>query len=92
MKPGSIKKNKTGLYGIFFKRLEELNGSSHPGIIRFPVVFKKLCRNFSITKKECWGLLFTLRDFEMIEIVPFQGIRIKESGAGINDSGSDKDT
>jgi len=69
---------KPGLYGIFFRRLKEMKESSNSEIIRFPSLFKKLCRNFSISKEECWSVLFTLREFGLIEIVPYHGIRIKE--------------
>jgi transcription initiation factor IIE alpha subunit len=45
-------------------------------IIPFPVVFEKLCRNFSIPKKECWDVLFILRDEGLIQVVPYRGIRV----------------
>lgn len=65
-----------GLYGIFVKRLKEIDAVSKTDIISFSVVFEKICRNFSITKKECWPILFTLRDFGLITIVPYHGIKI----------------
>lgn len=74
----TIPKAKPGLYGIFFLRLREMKESSNSGIIRFPSVFKKLCRSFSISKEDCWSVLFTLREFGLIEIVPYHGIKIKE--------------
>ena len=78
MTPKVILKSKPGLYGIFFRRLKEMRESSNSEIIRFPSLFKKLCRNFSISKEECWSVLFTLREFGLIEIVPYHGIKIKE--------------
>ena len=78
MTPKVIPMAKPGLYGIFFRRLKEMRESSNSEIIRFPSVFKKLCRNFSISKEECWFVLFTLREFGLIEIVPYHGIKIKE--------------
>ena len=65
-----------GLYGIFMKRLEEVKLKVEKEIIPFPIIFQKLCVNFSITKKQCWEVLFILRDMRLIEIVPFHGIKI----------------
>lgn len=71
----------TGLYRIALDRLIELNKQSKfkKEIIRFPVVFMKLCRCFCINKKQCWDLLFTLRNLNTIKIIPFQGIQIKKN-------------
>ena len=46
------------------------------GIIPFPKIFEKMCRSFSITKQECWEVLFLLRDTGFIEINNKQGIKI----------------
>ena len=48
----------------------------HKETIPFPHVFSKICSNFSITKKECWELLFFLKEIGLIEIVPYHGVRI----------------
>lgn len=69
---------QTGLYGILFQRLEGLRQQYPKEIISFPHLFEKLCRNFSISKKQCWELLFLLREFELIEIVTGHGVRIVE--------------
>jgi len=66
---------KKGLYSLFLDRMKELKPNSS-GVIRFPVVFEKLCASFQITKKQCWDILFMFRDFELIEIVKGQGIKI----------------
>jgi len=66
---------KGGLYSLFLDRMKELKPNSS-GIIRFPVVFEKLCASFQITKKQCWDILFMFRDFGLIEIVKGQGIKI----------------
>jgi hypothetical protein len=67
------------LYSLAIQRLKELenfsNGKSK--IIRFPLVFEKLCRNFSISKDQTWELLFLFHEFGFIEIIPFQGVRIR---------------
>ncbi|MEK6850030.1 MAG: hypothetical protein AABX85_00465 [Nanoarchaeota archaeon] len=67
-----------GLYGLFMKRLEESKPKYQKGnIIRFPYIFQKLCTSFSMPKKECWEVIFILRDAGLIEIVPYHGIKIK---------------
>ena len=73
----TIKTAKPSLNNILLERLEELKESTNSEIIKFPSVFMKLCRNFSITKDECWSVLFSLRDSGFIEIVPYHGIIIK---------------
>ncbi|MBR9702108.1 hypothetical protein GOV13_04260 [Candidatus Pacearchaeota archaeon] len=65
-----------GLYGLFMRRLLESKGKSKGDIIPFPNLFEKLCRNFSITKKECWGILFLLRDFGFIDVICGHGVRV----------------
>jgi len=65
-----------GLYMIFLQRVQEAQDSTRDEIIPFPTLFRKLCGNFSITKKECWEILFFLRDFRFIEIVPYKGVKI----------------
>lgn len=70
-------KSKVGLYSLFLERLNEAKESSKKEIIPFPLIFEKLCRNFSITKQYCWEILFLLRDAELIEIIPFHGVKIK---------------
>ena len=67
---------QTGLYGILFQRLEEIRKQYHKEIISFPHLFEKICRNFSINKKQCWELLFLLKEFGLIELVRGHGIRI----------------
>ncbi len=75
-KIGNSNLNKRGLYSILFKRLKEVQFSVKKEIIPFTDVFAKICRTFSITKKECWDILFLTRDMGAIEIVPFHGIKI----------------
>jgi hypothetical protein len=58
------------------QRLSVLNKTRN-GIVKFPLVFSKLCSTFSINKKNCWELLFDMRDSKMIDIVPFHGVRMK---------------
>ena len=76
-----IKTNKDrafGLYTLAYQRIKEcLQTNNSEEIIPFPSLFEKLCRSFSITKKEAWELLYILRDFEKIEVVPFHGVIVK---------------
>lgn len=73
-----MSKQIKGLYSLFLDRLKQVGSkNSRTGIIAFPDLFEKLCRNFSISKKECWELLFLLREFGLIEIVAGHGVRIK---------------
>jgi len=67
----------TGLYGLFLKRLNEISQEGNRDIIPFPDVFEKLCRNFSMTKQQCWEILFLLRDVGVLEIVTLHGIKIR---------------
>tara|TARA_Y100000310_G_scaffold200877_1_gene200944 strand:+ start:3075 stop:3332 length:258 start_codon:yes stop_codon:yes gene_type:complete len=71
-----------GLYTKLLLRLkeaeEEIKGCSKQDYIPFPVVFEKLCRNFCITKAECWECLFILNEFNLIEIVKFRGIKLNQ--------------
>ena len=55
-----------GLYGLFWKRLLELDDRSGD-VIPLQSVYTKLCRSFSIKKRECQELLFMLRDFGLVE-------------------------
>ena len=71
------KDRASGLYNLALNRIEELGSLNQNEIIRFPKVHEKLCRSFSITKKESWEILYILRDFEKIEIVPYHGVIIK---------------
>ena len=67
-----------GLYTLFFKRLEDIQRKVKREILPFPDVFEKLCRNFSITKRECWEILFLLKEVGFVEIVPFHGIKLNK--------------
>jgi len=64
-----------GLYSILMNRLKKLE-KRNGEIVKFPLVFSEICRNFKMTKKECWDILFMLNEFKMIELVPYHGIRL----------------
>jgi len=65
-----------GLYGLFLKRLNEVSEDSRKDIIPFPDIFEKLCPNFSMTKQQCWEILFLFNDLGFIEIVTQHGIKV----------------
>jgi hypothetical protein len=72
-----------GLYSTALKRLKEIQKEylretwKPNGVIPFPKVFEKLCVTFSIPKEVCWEVLFLLREFGFIEIIPYHGIRLR---------------
>ena len=66
-----------GLYTLFLQRLGEAKKIAKKDIIPFPDLYQKLCPAFSIKKPQCFELLQMLRDFGIIEIVPFHGVRLK---------------
>jgi hypothetical protein len=70
-----------GVYGIVFRRIVELekNANLKSGIIRFPILFTKLCTSLQITKKEAWELIFLFSDLGVLEVIPYQGVRLKKS-------------
>ncbi len=72
-------RNRIGLYSVLFRRLNEIKNKYHEDIISFPHLFGKLCRNFSISKQECWELMFLLKEFELIEIVKGHGVRVRKA-------------
>ena len=74
---GNMQTQITGLYGLFLERLAQAKTSCKKEIIPFPVVFEKLCLNFSITKPKCWEVLFLLRDTGFIQIVAGHGVKLK---------------
>ena len=76
LKNNQPNKAREGLYNIALRRIEECEKVKKE-IISFPTIFEKLCRGFSIKKREAWEVLFILREFGFIRIVPFRGIVIE---------------
>ena len=72
-------KNRKGLTleSLAVERLSGLD-KSRAGIIRFPDVFEKICSSLQMPKQRAWELLFSMREYGYIEIVPYQGVRILE--------------
>jgi len=74
-----LRKKKPSIEDLVFTRLQELKHPLHTGqIIRFPIVFAKICPILCLTKEQAWLVLKELKDSEKIEIVPYQGVRIKK--------------
>ena len=60
-------------------RLQEINSPMPSNqIIRFPVVFSRICPIYCLSKKQAWHILKKLDKTSKIEIVPYQGVRISE--------------
>lgn len=61
-----------GLYGKFLSRLKELEtevrGISKERFIPYSYIYLKLCRNFSMKKRELKEIIFFLRDLGILEI------------------------
>ncbi len=66
---------KLNLSELAFERLRKLPAAAS-GIVRFPLVFHKLCSSLQITKENAWYILIELEKEGKIEIVPNNGIRI----------------
>lgn len=64
---------------LVFKRINELSNPLFPSqIIRFPAIFSKICPIYCLTKDQAWKILKRLEDNALLEIVPFQGVRISD--------------
>ena len=68
---------KLNLSDIAFDRLKKLPATDS-GIIRFPIVFHKLCSSLQITKENAWYIIMELEKENRIEIVPNNGIRVAD--------------
>jgi len=72
--------DKLSIESLVLKRLNELYQPVFPDqIIRFPKVFTKICPIYCLTKGQAWSILKRLEQHGLLEIVPYQGIRIKRT-------------
>jgi hypothetical protein len=70
--------DKLSIESLAFNRLRDLYQPVLPDrIIRFPLVFSKICPIYCLTKGQAWTILKRLEQHGLIEIVPYQGIIIK---------------
>lgn len=75
----SSEAERISLEDLVYNRLQQLHQPIFPRqIIRFPLVFSKICPIFCLTKNQAWMILKELNESGKIEIVPYQGIRIKQ--------------
>ncbi len=81
MKNKQITANKdclySGLYGLAFLRLKECQ-KIRGAVIRFPIVFEKICRSYQIPKSQAWELLRIFQDLGLIKIVAGHGVIIQD--------------
>lgn len=68
---------KSGLYSLFLERLTEIKTEGET--IPYGRIYEKICRNFSITKKECLELIFLFRDLGFIEFIGNKGIKLRKN-------------
>jgi len=72
--------DELSIENLVLNRLKKLHQPLLPDqIIRFPLVFSKICAIFCLTKGQAWTILKRLEGADCIEIVPYQGIRINIS-------------
>jgi hypothetical protein len=79
-KEKTIDFDELSIESLAFKRLCDLYQPILPDrIIRFPIVFSKICPIYCLTKGQAWSILKRLEEFGLIEVVPYQGIRIRKA-------------
>lgn len=66
------------LWTEMLKQLKNLEyrSKSKTEIINFPEIMQNLCRRFTIPKAKMWNCLFFLKEFGLIEIIKYKGIRL----------------
>ena len=72
------------LEAIVIQRLRDLVGPLDPSnkLLRFPMVFGRICPVLCLKKPEAWAVLQRLQSQRRIEIVPYQGIRLLRQSSG----------
>lgn len=56
---------------------EQIPKNSRKSYIPFADIFKKIGGCFCLRKEEIWNKLFLLKEFGLIEIIPFHGVVLK---------------
>jgi hypothetical protein len=88
--PKESKLDELSIENLVFKRIKELGQPIFPNqIIRFPTIFSKICPIYCLTKGQAWTILKRLEQHNLIEIVPYQGIRIAKRDSNIPNIYSD---
>lgn len=71
--------DELSIENLVLNRLKKLYQPLLPDqIIRFPSVFSTICPIFCLTKGQAWTILKRIEGAGLIEIIPYQGIRIKK--------------
>ena len=79
--------DELSIENLVLNRLKKLHHPLLPDqIIRFPLVFSKICAILCLTKGQAWSILKRLEKAGCIEIVPYQGIRIKQTQSSKSES------
>jgi len=79
--------DELSIENLVLNRLKKLHQPLLPDqIIRFPLVFSKICAILCLTKGQAWSILKRLEKAGCIEIVPYQGIRIKQTRSSKSES------
>jgi hypothetical protein len=72
-----FKLDELSIENLVLKRIRDLGQPIFPNqIIRFPMVFSKICPIYCLTKGQAWTILKRLEQHGLIEVVPYQGIKI----------------
>jgi hypothetical protein len=75
----AFKLDELSIENLVLKRIRDLGQPIFPNkIIRFPLVFSKICPIYCLTKGQAWTILKRLEQHGLLEIVPYQGIRITD--------------
>ena len=76
------------LEALVFRRLLEMkrHGGRGEDIIRFPIVFSRVCPPYSLKKRHAWTILVALGKKGYLEVVPFHGIRLRRRAHGCDSS------
>lgn len=63
---------------LWYELLKDLNSLKKYDneIIKYPKVFEKICTRFSIKKQKAWECLFFLREFQFIEMIKCNGVKL----------------
>ena len=70
-----IRLPEEGLYLVFLKRINSCAKRDNE-IIRFPVLFSRLCTSFQLSKKDIWALLYFFQDMGFINIICGHGVKL----------------
>ncbi|MCX6746867.1 MAG: hypothetical protein NTU63_01900 [Candidatus Pacearchaeota archaeon] len=77
----TLSSESSGLYthlALKLKQIESaIKNNSKKSYIPFPLIFSKGFGATGISKNKMWEVLFLMKEFGLIEVIPFHGIRLK---------------